>query len=296
MTLILTAMDSTKIVQVGDQRLTLDGRPYDDHAVKSIFMKSRDAAARVSYTGRAFIGPRRTRTDFWLCDNLQERAELPFPELTQSLAQRLSAVDMAGDPLTIVLAAYADGTSWSVFCLLSNAHDAQGKELSKPVKEFSALYRMPSDNPKSAPPVLHTAGYEAALTRPARRTLRRFLGKRFQAASPSGCAELLMRSIREASRQSKLVGSNCIGIALVPGRDAEGFYWPEKADAPVQLTPHIVTQSSVYRTGYVSRGLDSPSPHDPIRGLAATESRNRAERRVRHGHKCEHRRLAKCSA
>ncbi len=73
-----------------------------------------------------------------------------------------------------------------------------------------------------------------------------------------------MRSIRSASQRSTVVGSNCIGIALVPGQDAEGFYWPEGGHAPVQLVPHVVGQFDVSRSIRVSDSPESPSASIPF--------------------------------
>ena len=165
MTLIITALDPTKIVQVSDQRLTLDGRSYDDHALKAIFMKSSDAATCISYTGRAFIGPRVTRTDLWLCDNLQPRTSLPLPELVESLGKRLSAVDLCGDSLTIVGASYKDGTSWPLLFIVSNVHDLRGNRLASVAKQFTVVYWAPSEKPKDVPVLLHIAGAEDVLNR-----------------------------------------------------------------------------------------------------------------------------------
>src|SRR5438552_13287299 len=81
MTLIMTWIDTRKIVQVCDQRLTMpNGRPFDEQALKMICVASIDASFMLSYTGQAYL-PVGSRTDRWLINSIQPVTRRPLPEL-----------------------------------------------------------------------------------------------------------------------------------------------------------------------------------------------------------------------
>jgi hypothetical protein len=263
MTLILTTLDTNKILQVSDQRLTFKGRSYDEHALKTIFMKSNDAACCISFTGRAYVGRPLRRTDFWLCDKLQALTSLSLPDLVDRLAANLTALDVGSDILTVVGAGYKDGTCLPLLFIISNAHDAQGNPFPVPVKRFTANYWAPHDNLQKLPVLVDVQGASRTVAGAARRHLQSFAKKRLPLATTSASANVLVYAIRASSQRSCLVGSNCIGVALAPGKNAEAFYWAD-GWAPTEVMPHVVTQNSTFMSIRVGGAIDSPSTMIPF--------------------------------
>lgn len=74
MTLIITAVDKGKIVQVSDRRLTWpDGRVYDHGSNKAVCIGMGYIHFATSYTGLAYVGGslrKEDRTDYWLLEEL----------------------------------------------------------------------------------------------------------------------------------------------------------------------------------------------------------------------------------
>ena len=116
MTLIITAVDKNRIVQVSDRRLTnLDGSVHDDNANKGVCVGMSGIYYAASYTGLAYIGSEKidNRTDYWLLDHLgsitrygDRRVESICRTLGDHSAQALSRLRGSYKPLEIVLAGY----------------------------------------------------------------------------------------------------------------------------------------------------------------------------------------------
>jgi hypothetical protein len=147
MTLIFTWLDSDKVGQMSDQRLTLldsrlggGVRLYDEHAIKTIYVDGADVGLLVSYTGIAYLTDRFRRTDHWLLEAIHPIAALVLPELAEALRERASAATASGAELTIIGAGYKKGTNLPIQFSVSNIEDADGERLPRASAEFTARF------------------------------------------------------------------------------------------------------------------------------------------------------------
>lgn len=163
MTLIFTAVDKGRIVQVSDRRLTWpNGEKHDDNANKGVCIDMDCVHFATSYTGLAYVGGVRKedRTDYWLVENLGDIArngKARIEDICNALAERaadtLSGLAVENKGLTFVMAGY-EGDDRPFRATVSNMRrkgdpsDVRGHFISE-VRRFY---------PWDSKPALHTAG------------------------------------------------------------------------------------------------------------------------------------------
>lgn len=119
MTLIITAVDNDRVVQVSDRRLTdPNGEVHDHGANKAVCIGMGYVHFATSYTGLAYIGGRARedhRTDYWLLENLGEitrDGEPSLEEICSAISERAASAlarlpsNVRRVPLTFVMAGY----------------------------------------------------------------------------------------------------------------------------------------------------------------------------------------------
>src|SRR5258708_125332 len=96
MTLIITAINKNRVVQVSDRRLTKNGKIYDSKANKAICVSNQDSQFLLAYTGFAefILHNKKIRTDEYITNYLANinAGNLKLEEILKSLSSHLGSI------------------------------------------------------------------------------------------------------------------------------------------------------------------------------------------------------------
>jgi hypothetical protein len=233
-TLIFTAIDKGRIVQVSDRRLTWpNGEVHDHGANKAVCVGMGHIHFATSYTGLAYIGRVRKedRTDYWLLDTLgsiTRDGEPSIEDICGSLGERaghaLSRLEhLRNKGLTVVMAGY-DRENRPFRATVSNMK--MGTAPSDVRERFlSEVRRFYPWDPK---PDIHVAGAVAAFQAKDRhaRALKRIRAKVEKRMRERGAeldelqvAQMLVSLVNAATTHptfGHLIGRDCLSVEAFP--------------------------------------------------------------------------------
>ncbi|MBI3960620.1 MAG: hypothetical protein HY328_17565 [Chloroflexi bacterium] len=264
MTLIITALSETAIVQVSDRRLTnsRDGSILDDLAVKSLVVSCADAGFTMAYTGIAELG--RKRTDIALADFLaaENAGSLDHIEIIELIRSYLSSETAKlrrfsfWHALTVTVAGF--NINGPFVAMISNFEDAAGKQLSVIDDDFRVtLFR------RSAQPLPKLAlivnGTEQAirLVESAIEPVR----KRYIDRNPKELSDALVQLIRKSTEHREFgqrIGKNCLSTVVMSNGSSECWDY-RTPESPEQHIPHFISRGVVYRDIKIWTGPGVPS-------------------------------------
>jgi hypothetical protein len=134
MTLILSMLRPSYVVQVADRRLTYaDGRVADDNSIKSVFFSNQLV---FSFTGLAALNG--IKTDIWLVNELSSLPTSSIEAAAEHIAIRATElflklrIPRSLKRLAFVATGFSDfpgAPPFPVFIQISNFHDPIGAEL-----------------------------------------------------------------------------------------------------------------------------------------------------------------------
>lgn len=233
MTLIFTAVDKGRIVQVSDRRLTWpNGEKHDDNANKGVCIDMDCVHFATSYTGLAYVGGVRKedRTDYWLVENLGDIArngKARIEDICNALAERaadtLSGLAVENKGLTFVMAGY-EGDDRPFRATVSNMRrkgdpsDVRGHFISE-VRRFYPWDSKPALHTAGAVAIFETKGsYGRALKR-IRLMIEKHLKKRGDKLDELQVAQVLVSLVGAATTHptfGHLVSKNCLTVQVYP--------------------------------------------------------------------------------
>lgn len=258
MTIILTCMTPTYIIQASDRRLTLrgSGEVADDHANKAVAFNFETV---FGYTGISQVKKGNVRIDRWIADTL--KPDLTLEENLEHIRMQLDQDTHPKEPLAVVCACWATtipGTKHSAcISVISNFYDQDGNILT-PTDKFRRVGLVV--NP-GVPIAFHEVGTPttAAEGVDVRKELRRNINKLQKKYGnspppPSELAKLMVYSIRTLSSAliKKAVGKD-IMVTSIPNRELPDLqrtpttfeYFPEDRDEPISYSPILITRNAI---------------------------------------------------
>lgn len=274
MTLIVTAVGKSVVIQVSDRRLTTpSGALYDDNANKAVCVACRDAVFTIAYTGLAQIGSK--RIDEWLADELTEMkaSYLPFIELWMALKGRLDPtfnnlrIDRKRRGLVLVMAGYRpvpkiegplknfEGQVTGFAGQLSNIDDDAAKPLPKPDNEFHWHSWWSPDVKELKRFTCLVHGTERAVSKNVMIGLDR-VSRRALTEAPETTARRYVYLIRRTAKDEKYggrIGKNCMSVVVTPTGHFSAVYHPEKQSS-ISYAPHFITASFSFKDISFQRG------------------------------------------
>jgi hypothetical protein len=264
-TLIMTAVTKTDIVQVSDRRLSVGNRPVDDQANKAICVVCRDGEFAIAYTGLADTGA--GRTDIWLIDYLAyiDAGNLEVGPIVSALEREAAAwvsnVCFEARGLTIALAGVRYGFGPFIACV-TNQEDKNANLLAPPpLHNFGSRWFLPKPGFERDKVDLWIHGAEAAVQGEVETAIKK-MRKRLFTASSAGVAEALVKLIRRASthpRYGRVIGRNCMVVSLpLAGGNFQATYYPEAASGQ-SFMPHLITAGQAFKDVRIWSG-DGPPP------------------------------------
>lgn len=280
MTLIITAVDKGRIVQVSDRRLTWpNGEEHDANANKAVCVGMGYIHFATSYTGLAYVGRRKeeNRTDHWLLDALgditrngQPRIESICDSLGDRAARTLSALTVANKGLTFVMAGYEGDDHRPFRATVSNMRPS-GDPSDARERFVSDVRRFYPWDPK---PDIHIAGavaafesrgsYGRALKR-IRLKVEKHLRKRGEKLDELQVAQVLVSLVGAATTHplyGHLISKNCLSVEAFPPRPGAGAVLSMSLDPPSQSRPDTPFTSHYFSVG-VSPVVYGPMIADP---------------------------------
>ncbi len=276
MTLIITAVDKGRIVQVSDRRLTWPNGEVHDHAAnKAVCVGMGYIHFATSYTGLAYLGHlrREDRTDYWLLDNLgriTRDGEPSIEQICNSLgdcaAHALSRLGHHKNKgLTVVMAGY-DRDNRPFRATVSNMR--MGKNPLEVRERFvSDVRRFYPWDPK---PDVHIAGavaafdakdsYARALKR-IRVKVEKHMRKCGEKLDELQVAQMLVSLVGAATTHptfGHLIGRDCLSVEAFPRRP--GMLGSVSINL---LPPSQVQRDTPFTSHYFSVGA-SPVLYGPL--------------------------------
>ena len=274
MTLIVTAVGKSFVIQASDRRLTTpSGELRDDNANKALCVACRDAVFAMAYTGLAQIGSK--RTDEWLADELTEMkaGDLSFIELWMALKSRLDPtfnnlrVDRKHRSLVLVMAGYRpipktdgalrkfEGQVAGFAGQLSNIDDDAAKPLPKPDNEFHwhSWWSPDIKELKRFPCFVH--GTERAVSKNEMIGLDR-VSRRASSEAPEITAGRCVYLIRRTAKNEKYggrIGKSCMSVVVSRTGQFTAKYHPER-QSPIIYAPHFIARGMSFKDISVRRG------------------------------------------
>jgi len=260
MTLILTTITRSAVVQASDRRLTKNGHLYDDSANKAVYVVCADAHVAIACTGVGRIpGIGRQpwlMTDVWLADYLAEinAGTMGLSAIADSIGERATmARRTLGNPavrdkirLTFVLAGYHQDRP--VIIRVSNMEDEKLKahpklnvhpKVNGNFAVFSSVIVPKSGGSRYSYVLAH--GMDSAMNRSVWRRLIQKAPKIYEQDGDRAALELVSL-IRSASRDPKdghYIGRNCMSIVIPLNGEARAMYHAENA-SPESYGPHLI--------------------------------------------------------
>jgi hypothetical protein len=217
MTLIVTAISDDSVVQVVDRRLTMNGIPIDDLAMKAVCGVCRDASFSLAYTGLV-TSP--LPTGEWLVDFLGANHLLsqPLPAVLNSLAEALTCEFArfrqwpdGHRRLTVSVAGF--GPPGPFAATVTNQEDELGHVLAKPENQFRVSWLL-RNNKKMHRLDLILHGAEGAIDDELVQTIAKIRRGMFR-KSGIRIASALVAIVRRAAKRATyghFLGPHCISI------------------------------------------------------------------------------------
>ena len=247
MTLIVTALSDSAIVQVSDRRLTCDGVVYDDNANKAIVATCVDARFVIAYTGMGLIrGRYGERTDEWITNYLSSqplhrlRPHEVLDRLRAALTDTISQIrdiPTSQVALTVVAAGFHAGRPFLVE--VTNFEDENGARLPQVAGVFLRHVFLPSEPFTRLDVVVH--GTEQAVHDGLNAAINKLRTRLFQ-QSPRRIARGLVQTLRIASKHpqyGKYIGRDCMANLVLPSGKIISEYISEKK-GKIVYAPHSV--------------------------------------------------------
>ncbi|MBA2713878.1 MAG: hypothetical protein H0U55_10060 [Rubrobacteraceae bacterium] len=281
MTLIITAVDKGRIIQVSDRRLTWpNGKEHDGNANKAVCVGMGYIHFATSYTGLAYMAPleqEESRTDYWLLDALgditrygQPRIESICDSLGDRAARTLSRLAVANKGLTFVMAGY-EGDDHRPFRATVSNMKSGGDPSGARERFVSDVRRFYPWDPK---PDIHIAGavaafeskgsYGRALKR-LRLKVEKHLRKRGEKLNELQVAQVLVSLVGAATTHptyGHLISKNCLSVEAFPPRPGAGAVLSISLDPPSQSRSDTLFTSHYFSVG-ASPVLYGPMIADP---------------------------------
>ncbi|UVK39914.1 hypothetical protein LHFGNBLO_001329 [Mesorhizobium sp. AR10] len=271
MTLILTVLSPSLVVQVSDRMVTSSGRTFHAAANKAVVFPARDGFLSFGYTGNALFGGK--PTDEWIAEQLwgipltQDMLfELRTPSVTKPLGiPRRQNMDVGLAIRTLVAAVERESTKSLVarvpYLQIVAAGWQNRKRLARPTfysltkPERSAAVQVALDNQ------LQLRIYETPLWTPNLPQIHAELrALPVPALTPDGLIEYMSNVVRLVAGATPLVGADLTAIVMpVPWRDVVIEYHPGKIEGAIFSSPFIVGRTSLWYPAYLPTGAEITS-------------------------------------
>src|SRR3989344_1305022 len=269
MTLIITAINKSAVVQASDRRLTKifkDGKvKFEDNANKAICVSNRDAKFGIAYTGLAEVRifDKIIRTDELIINYLAKinAGDKTLREIVKALANYVTPiinkqnVEKNHRRTTLVIAGFFKGRPFVGG--ISNFEDENGELLPvKDVFEFWIKCLSPTDE---SPYLFMVNGLEKVVDDTFEPRMNKKGGK-IANQSNKGLARELVLLIRWAAHHptiGKNIGQNCMTTIIPAEGDFITEYHPLKV-SPSSYTPHLIQPGIVFKNVQIKRVM-SPS-------------------------------------
>lgn len=242
MTLNVTVLSDTLVVQVSDRRLVdaFTGTMVDDGANKAVVLASAQAMLAMTFAG---IGQAaETRVDHWLADGLHEAgmAELPAERTPQFIAEAATEWFRTFPPTVNKSHVFSvAGWSWDepgqpprpVFWLVTNQKEGKSTETPQAGESFEVI----APRRRGA----YMTGALPAVTRASRRRLTAIMRA---ARTLEDVENTAVSAVREAASQpgwSWAIGRNCMAVSISNRRQAIATYYPD-GSAPEAFGPQLI--------------------------------------------------------
>lgn len=236
MTLIITAVDKDRVVQVSDRRLTdPNGEVHDHHANKAVCIGMGYVHFATSYTGLAYIGGRARedhRTDYWLVENLGEimrDGEPSLEDICSAIGERAASAlsrlpsNVRGAPLTFVMAGY-DRENRPFRATITNTRAGSGVMATRDrfisdVRRFYPWDRRPDIHVAGAVAVFEAKDKYARALAKVRTTVVRHMRRHSERLDDMQVARYLVSLVRSATTHPQfghLIGRDCLSVIAFP--------------------------------------------------------------------------------
>jgi len=236
MTLIITAVDKDRVVQVSDRRLTFpNGEVHDHGANKAVCIGMGYVHFATSYTGLAYIGGRARedhRTDFWLVENLGEITRNGEPSLEQicsAIGARAASAfarlpsNVRGVPLTFVMVGY-DRENRPFRATVTNTRAESGVTVTRDrfisdVRRFYPWDRRPDIHVAGAVAAFEAKDKHARALAKLRTIVVKHIRRHGDRLDDMQVARFLVSLVRAATTHPQfghLIGRDCLSVIAFP--------------------------------------------------------------------------------
>ncbi len=217
MTLIITAITQSAIVQVSDRRLTWpNGKIYNDNTNKATIISCQDGYFSVAYTGLALIGKKPTGE--WLLDfcyeigagGLDPSTILTHLEQHAADALRSLAIEQRYKGLTFVLAGIAHEQRFIM--TTSNHADAEGMALPQVSDSFLSI------GGRLEQSYISVHGSIKAIESTCIRRMTKRREELVRLPGPQIAKQLVsyVRMARRDAKHGKYIGGDCMSVVILP--------------------------------------------------------------------------------
>jgi len=255
MTLIMTYVTPSHVIQASDRRLTANGKLYDERANKAICISCSNGHFAIAYTGLAvmIISGKRKRTDEIIVDYLADigAGNMTTGEVAAKLAEHFEILVKAqrlpsenDKRLTLVLAGYCNNLPFVGG--VSNFEDKSGQILAVGTKfnEWIHVLKVSGDNPR----LIMVNGCEAVVYDTFWPSIEHRL-KKLSGQSAQEVSEQLVLLIRWAAHDKKFgkyIGQDIMSTIIPASGDFEASYYPLKAESQ-SYAPHLIQPNMSFK-------------------------------------------------